>query len=591
MGKTAHVEGPGWFPEAAADIEGRKCLNGAGPVPANVVFVDKCPSEREVWSKRPYSDRARQFLFAKMKEAGWTPQEIKACRFTYATHHCPKKYSAEEVNWGKRMFQEELASVNPGIVVCLGADPLKQVVGTAYRWDDVHGAFIRPDNLDCLFDVFATFNLEQVMFGPKWDKYLLRDLEWIRRRMNGDDIPTPKCDHAVVWTPEHIRSFVDWAMTWKEPKFVALDCEWQGENWMDPERYFRTIQIGYAKGKVVTVEIAAEGGKRCYDGPQEDVFRELKRLLESDRVMLVGHNIIADGEWLLSYGIDIRERVVFDTMLAEHVIDQNGPFGLEALAMKYTPYGRYSTDVEVWVRRHQNRRLPDTSAKGYGFVPREMLVAYGFRDADVLHYIMEKQVPILRERGCFNPRGVKGEYPSLFETVMTVQKVTYDLELNGLPVDIKQLDMLTEKYQAARSEELSKVMQMARAAGFADFNPRSTPHLRKMLFGTLGLTPIKTTDGDDWGEVAGEMGMDSEEDVSASTDKTTLQILEGQHPFVDALLDFRRVDQVCKTWLTKEKDGEPAGLYALLWPDCTLRPHYSPLTATGRMRVSAPNSL
>jgi len=585
-------EGPGWFREPFSEIDGRKCLNGTGPVPAKVLFVDKVPDEREVWTRKPYSGRTGQFLFECLKKAGWSKEQIKACRFTYATHHAPKKYTAAEVNWGKRMFREELYETGAEIVVCFGAEPLKQVVGPTYRWDDVHGAFIKPDSIeDCWFTMFPTFNLEQVLFGPKWDKYFLRDLEWIRRRMEGDEIKPPRCDHAVIADPRAIDMLRETLERYPGKTVVALDCEWNGRNWMDPERYLRTVQIGFRKGRVMTVELNYEGGRPVMEpGVETAVMDALKRFLESPKICICGHNVIADGEWLLSYGIDIREHVVYDTMLAEHIIDQNGPFGLEALSMKYTDYGRYSTDVEVWVRRHQNAKLPDTSAYGYGYVPRDMLLKYGYIDVDVLHYIMEKQIPILRERGCLKPRGLHKEYPSLFHTVMKVQKVTYDLELNGLPVDMAQLDMLTEKYQKARSETLSKVMAMARAAGFEDFNPRSAIHLRKMLFGVLGLTPIKTTDGDDWGDVAGEMGMDSEEEVSASTDKTTLQILEGQHPFVDALLDFRRVDQVCKTWLTKEKDGEPAGLYALLWPDCTLKPHYSPLTATGRMRVSAPNS-
>lgn len=578
------IESPGWFKSSVAELDGRKCLNGIGPVPAKLVIVDKIPTEREVWSGKAYTSRSAQFLLSRLKALGFKPNDI---RLTYATHHVPKKYNATEVNWGKRMFKEELEACNPEYVVCLGAEPLKAVVGTSYRWDDVHGAFFTPDSVpDCKYKVFATFNVDQVMFNCKWDKHFDRDLLEIKNTLNGNPTPKPKCQTAVVNDLDTIKSFVDWIESKEKPTLICLDCEWNGINWMDPNRYFRTIQLGYDRGKVVIVELTKEGGEPNYKGDFQDILAQLKRLLESPKVNLCGHNIIADGEWLLSYGIDIRERVKYDTMLAEHIIDQNGPFGLETLAMKYTPYGRYSLDVEVWVRRHQNAKLGDTSALGYGYVPRDMLIAYASADVNVLRYIMDKQLPILKERGCLKPRG---DYPSLFETIMRTQKVTYDLEINGLPVDIKQLDMLTEKYQAAKAECLSKVMAMARAVGYDDFNPRSSPHLRKMLFGKLGLTPIKTTDGQDWGDIAGEMGMDSEDDISASTDKTSLQILEGQHPFVDALLDFRRIDQTCKTWLTKEKDGVPAGLYKDLWPDGTLKSRFSTLTETGRYRTSSPN--
>ena len=582
-------ERPRWFSEPTLDFGGRRCLNGVGPVPAKVLFVDKMPTAKEVWSARPYTSRHAQFFLARLGEIGF---DNSIARFTYATKHSPKKYSASEVRWGEVMLQDEINAVRPDIVVCFGAEPLKSIVGMSYQWDDVHGAFFRPDSIpDCPFEVFATYNLEQVLYGAKWDVFFKKDLERIKAKVSGSEVETPHCDVQVIHTPEELDLFTNWVLSLEKPTWIMLDCEWHGKNWMDPNRYFRTIQMGYKRGKVITLEVSTEGGNRCYPD-EKKLFASLKRLLESDKVNLAGHNIIADGEWLLSYGVDIRNRVKYDTMLAEHIIDQNGPFGLESLAMKYTPYGRYSVDVEVWVKRHKNENLPDSSALGYGYVPRGMLLSYGFADVDVLRFIMDKQIPILKERGCFERRGKNNEYPSLFDTVMRTQRVTYDLELNGLPVDMNQLDMLTEKYQAARSKTLSKVMQLARAEGFEDFNPRSALHLRKILFDNkyLGLTPVKTTDGDDWGEVVGSMGMDSEDEVSAATDKTTLQILEGTHPFVDALLDFRRIDQVCKTWLTKEKNGKPAGLYALLWPDVTLKPHYSPLTSTGRMRVSSPNS-
>ena len=579
-------EGPGWFHETLLETGGRKFLNGIGKVPCEVLFVALQPTEREIAIRRPWSSRDAEFLKKALRKAG---MDFSKCRFTYLVKHHPKKLTAAESKVCARMFQEELAACSPQIVVTLGAEPLKGVVGTSYRWDDVHGSFIVPDSVpDCAFRVFPTFSMAQVVPNPKWDKFLERDLKLIADAAKGIEHMPPECEDKVIHTPEEVEVFRQFLEHKVGRTALMLDCEWHGRNWMDPDRYFRTIQIGWKKGRVVTVEVAKEGGERCYRDELE-LMRSLKRLLESPKVRIAGHNVIADGEWLLSYGIDIRDRVMYDTMLAEHIIDQNGPFGLEALAMKYTPYGRYSTDVEVWVRRHKGEKLPDSSANGYGFVPRDMLLKYGYVDVDVLWYIMERQWPILEERGCLRRRGVNGEYPSLLDTALRTQRCTYDLERNGLPVDMKQLDDLTERYQEARSECLSKVMKLAREAGEYDFNPRSTLHLRKMLFGTLGLTPVKTTDGDDWGDAAGEDGMDSEMDRSAATDKTTLEILSGTHPFVDALLDFRRVDQACKTWLTKEKDGQPAGLYKDIWPDGTLKSRFSTLTETGRYRTASPN--
>ena len=160
--KQNREEGPPWFHGQTADFPGRKCLNGVGPVPARVVFVDRMPTEREVWSGRPYTSKQAQFFLSKLKEIGF---DNRIARFTYAMKHCPRKVTADEQHWGERMFREELAALSPEIVVCFGAEPLKAVVGNKYSWEDVHGEFFVPDSVpDCKFSVFATFNLEQVLY-------------------------------------------------------------------------------------------------------------------------------------------------------------------------------------------------------------------------------------------------------------------------------------------------------------------------------------------------------------------------------------------------------------------------------------------
>lgn len=205
-------------------------------------------------------------------------------------------------------------------------------------------------------------------------------------------------------------------------------------------------------------------------------------------------------------------------------------------------------------------------------------------------------MPVLEERGYFKPRGVNGEHPSMFDTTMKMQRVLYELEINGLPTDRAQLDMLTEKYQAARADLLAKVLAAAAAppANFPEFNPRSSDDIRELLFNRLKLKPVKTTDGDSWDETLMGLGMDDEdaEDIRAATDKTTLEILDDpvKQPIVHMLLQFKRIDQSCKTWLRRTDDkGQPAGLYKQLWSDGNLHPRFSPLTATGRLRSSSPN--
>ena len=59
----------------------------------------------------------------------------------------------------------------------------------------------------------------------------------------------------------------------------------------------------------------------------------------------------------------------------------------------------------------------------------------------------------------------------------------------------------------------------------------STPQLRKVLFETLGLTPVKKTG-------TGQ----------PSTDADSLQRLAGEHPIVEEILRYREVEKLRSTY-------------------------------------------
>lgn len=592
---------PRMFDGQSAEVQGRSCLGTLAPVEGRspkrrFLFLQHHPDFSE--RGRPWSSKQAQYLMETLSRVGFDPG---SAWFTYAIKYPTRKPSAADEKWCRGMLDDEIARIRPDVVVAFGAEALRNVAGPASRYQisACRGAFVtvRDKNGEnpLPFEVYPTFELNQACLNEQYQAAFERDLRRLADRLNGTEKPLPEIDNLSVKTVEEVeRLKLDLEARAKSGDghlLVALDCEWGGRNWMDPNRYFRTIQIGLDDARTVyTLEVAKENGV-LFEPRQKELFEVLKGILEAPWIDIVGHNIIADGEWLLSYGIDIRERVVYDTMLAEYLIDSTGPFGLEELSMKYTPFGRYSWEVEVWCKQHK-KTVEGPESYGYAQVPHEMLLGYAALDVITLHYIMRRQIPVLEERGYFEPRGVHGEHPSMFDTTMTMQKVLYELERNGLPTDVGQLDMLTEKYQGARAKLLAEVLQMAKAAGFPEFNPRSSDDVRKLLFGVLRLPPVKTTDGDSWADAVGNMGMDDEDagDVRAATDKTTLEILEGAHPIVHKLLQFKRIDQSCKTWLRKtDEDGDPAGLYKQLWPDGNLRSRMSPLTATGRLRSSSPN--
>lgn len=219
--KTQDESPPGWFSGVILETGGRKFLNGSGPVPAEAMFVAKFPDAYDVSAKRAWAARVFSPVKAAMRKAGIN---LNSVRLTYATHHHPRKYTASEVNLGKEMFRQELESVAPKYVVCLGADALKQVVGTSYRWDDVHGAWFTPDSItDCTFQVFATYTPEQIQADMKWDVFLERDMGRIASMISGNPMQPPACERRTISTPREIAEFRKSLLAGDGPVRIALD--------------------------------------------------------------------------------------------------------------------------------------------------------------------------------------------------------------------------------------------------------------------------------------------------------------------------------------------------------------------------------
>ena len=575
MASKEEVEAVHRFEGKTQRVGNKIWVNGKGADGGVMIVVDY-PTPVEAARQTPFSDAKFRILKSAMAEVGF---DTRKSYWTYLVKYpCSSKPKSTDIKACRTMLEEEMAKVQPKLIVCPGSFILSGMLGTKYPISRCRGDIIEVEGQKYL----PVHDLLQIEKNPELEPAFKRDLKLAANAQKDVWFKPPEVNVTVFHTAEEIDKYFEYVRVGRSNVTLSLDCEWDGRNWMDPDRYFRTIQIGLDNRNAICIEISKEGGERCCE--EASVLAAVKRLLEHHNVSIIGQNVIADGEWLLSYGIDIRHNVVFDTMLAEYILNSSLPVGLEELSMKYSEFGRYSTAVELWT--HQNARKCKT---GYGQVPRDMLMSYAGYDVCCLFDIMGKQLAELISRGYLKARGANGEYPSLFSTTMRTQEIIYELEINGMAVDMDRLKSLIDTYQKKRSELLSMLTTEAIAAGMESFNPNSTADKRTLLYDKLGITPVRTTDGRDWGDAVANVGIDYDEEVSAGTDKNTLAILASQNPIARHLIWYNAINQACKTWLKyPDEDGE-GGLIADLWADGRLHSHLSQLTATGRLRSSSPN--
>ena len=306
---------PKWFREKTSQdaLPGKSCLNGSGPIPAKIAFVLPSPAPGEVYKASPFSSDQAKTLFRLLYKAGF-PADEAYC--TYAVKYAQKgskKLTTADAKQCARMLDEELAAVNPEIVVPCGALALFAVAGREYPITCCRGAVMSLEVAGRKRTVIPVHSMDSVLHEAKYEQATLRDLRLVSLTWQDRAPPAPACKLDVIHTADEMRRFADWLLSNPDGILMGLDCEWHGHSWQDPKRYLRTVQMGWDDGYATILEVTAEGGRPLYDD-FDAVMKQLKRVLESEKVAIVGQNISSDAEWLLSYGIDIRKSIVFDTM-------------------------------------------------------------------------------------------------------------------------------------------------------------------------------------------------------------------------------------------------------------------------------------
>jgi len=276
--------------------------------------------------------------------------------------------------------------------------------------------------------------------------------------------------------------------------------------------------------------------------PLATVIDRLRPILEDPGRRKVGQNIKYDMLVLHRHGLDVRG-VAFDTMVAGYILRADTSHTLDAMVLEGFRYRMVSYD-DLTGSGKNRKRITD--------VPLERLAEYAAEDADWTLRLHLRQETRLREAGLLELCAAM-EFPLI--------EVLADMEEAGVRLDTAYLAGMSRDIERQLQRLVAEIHQ---AAG-APFNINSTRQLGEVLFGRLGLPPLKKTK------------------TGFSTDVTVLEGLSGQHPIIDFLLEYRQ--------LTKLKSTYVDALPALIDPE-TGRVHTSfnqTVTATGRLSSSDPN--
>lgn len=264
-------------------------------------------------------------------------------------------------------------------------------------------------------------------------------------------------NYTLINTPELLERLVNYYKAYKTmyqgDAFVYLDTETYGlNNWKDA---LISISIGFASEQYFNIPMRPflhEMSKDVETLSFDVVADALRPLLEADK-MLVLANAKFDVHVLYNWAnIDITFNIVWDTMLAGGLLNENKPKGLKEWYNNYAlPWliqqGKLPAD-EITRPTFKFGSLFDKIP--FDSIPHRLANYYACHDVFMTHWVFEYQRQIFS-----NPVFGLGEVYNLFRTVeMPLLAVFAVAERRGVALDSKFLKGVIGEVLQGKSHEL-----------------------------------------------------------------------------------------------------------------------------------------
>ena len=374
----------------------------------------------------------------------------------------------------------------------------------------------------------AISNPAMLSFKPEGKPDFQRAVDRIHKYVKGQLKPAVQGDFAGIDDTNEAKRF-----------FREVLENAQGYVAWDTETTCLYPRDGYVLG--LSMSYKTKHGRYILTDCLDDVCMDLLRKIARE-FTTVFHNMKFDYKMIEYHlGISFPRDRVHDTMVMHYVLDETDSHGLKPLALKYTDYGDYDSELDDFKKAYcaTHGLLQDDFT--YDLIPFDTISRYASIDTAVTYDLFHKFWPIVQAndklRKVYSEILIPG---TLF--LMDMEEVGIPMSTDRMAAASKYLDA---EIEAAKQVVYSfdAVKQYERDSGKI-FNPNSVMQLRVVLFDYLGLNPTgkKTATG------------------AVSTDAEVLGELSEEHPLPAAILKVRQLGKIQNTYIQKilpeiDRDG------------------------------------
>lgn len=215
------------------------------------------------------------------------------------------------------------------------------------------------------------------------------------------------------------------------------------------------------QGKIICMTLTMDGQTGYYI-PWELIDTDILSAFFRDKHH-IGSNLKFDLKWVVTHGVD-RESVKIDddTQHLGHLLNEIRRNGLKPLAWWYTTLGGYDEELDLFQERYPEAK------RDYSLIPEPILFNYATLDPIVSWRVLEAQERHLRwvdknfpmEKDAYWLSESSWSLSRLYREIIVPTLNTFaDAELEGIPIDIDKLRILSKEMDAAIKEKRAAVYE------------------------------------------------------------------------------------------------------------------------------------
>ncbi|MCH1612296.1 MAG: DNA polymerase I [Flavobacteriales bacterium] len=346
---------------------------------------------------------------------------------------------------------------------------------------------------------------------------------------NLQDFSSTKTDYKLIQTREEHLNFIK-ELSSKDA--VAFDTE--------------TTSLEINKAKLLGISFSFSKNTAFYcDVSKEKALIDLYKDFFHSKTIKIAHNLKYDYGILYKYGIQINE-FCFDTMIAHYLIDPEKRHNLDQLSRTILNYDPIPIESLIGSKTKPTKKMEE--------VEIDTLKNYAAEDADLTFQLYLK----------FSKELKNLDLEHLFYNIeIPLMRVLHDMEKQGIKINTESLSSFSKNLNISLANLKQSIFQLSET----EFNIDSPKQLGEVIFGKLNLDEKakKTKTG------------------QYKTDEATLNKLNGVHPIIEDILNYRTRKKLLSTYV----DALPK----LISP-VTNKIHTNymqAVTSTGRLSSNKPN--